>query len=160
MEPTANSTYRVLNPPVWAYGLSIGSIVRAAEAGDGYLRLEEVVAPSVGGTVRVIVPKGMIAGDVYLQTIVPAARERGLKIGPATFYNPRLTAIHVQDRGQWWPAVGEFLDSLAKEGIIEQWEVADPDAYAPDGQHEPEPVIGQILLHQLPDAGGDKEGLH
>lgn len=160
VEPSGNSTYRVLNPPVWAYGVSIGSLVRAAEAPDGYLSLEEVVAPSEGGTVRVVAPEGVLASDVYLKSIVPGAKERSLYVGPATFYNPRLAAIHVRNRGQWWPEVGEFLDALVRDGVIEQWEVADPDVYAADSPQQTAQEPGQILLHQLPADGSDTEGFN
>lgn len=157
VEPVGGTEYRVLNPPVWIYGVSIGSLVRASERQDGLLAYEELVKSSEGGTVRVIAPEGSPARDVYLSRLIPAARARGLEIGPATFFNPRLAAIHVRNRAEWWPEVGAFLDSLVRDGIIEQWEVADPDAYADEGV-PPAAPLGEVLMHQLPTVETKEQG--
>ena len=151
VEPVTGGAYRVLSPPVWMYGISMGSLVRASEGPNGLLAFEELVTPSEGGTVRVVVaPEGLPASELYLTRLVPAAQARGLSIGPATFFNPRLVVINVRKRAQWWPEVGELLDSLVRDGTIEQWEVADPDAYAAEGRNAQSEPVGEILMHQLP----------
>lgn len=149
VEPVGAGDYRVLNPPVWTYGVSVGSVVQASERSDGFLAFQRLVRASDGATVRVIAPDGIPARDVYLSRLIPAAQALGLDIGPATFFNPRLAAVHVQRRAEWWPEVGKFLDGLVRDGTIEQWEVADPDVYAADCVQREAPM-GEILMHQLP----------
>ncbi len=161
VEEEKRNTYRVLSVPVWIYGISVGSIVES-EPGDGpHLVFRRVVRDSPGGTVRFIVPQGGIAASVvYLTRVIPDAKRLGLHIGPATFFNPRLVASHVHERKKWWPEVGGYLDALVGEGVLEQWEVGDPDQYA--GEHQDgdssESPPGKVLVHPLPIDG--VEGQH
>jgi hypothetical protein len=153
VEQQGRSTYRVLNVPVWIYGVSIGTIVEAEPANGDRLHFRKVVRESPGGTLRFIVPQGTKASDVYLQRVIPDAKRLGLYIGPATFFNPRLVAVNLHDRKHWWPKVGEYLDALVKDGVLEQWEVGDPDQYAEDHEHETDESLqptGKPLVHPLP----------
>ena len=144
--------YRVLSVPVWVYGISRGSLVSADPDEEGRLRFEKLLAAAPGGTVRIVVPPGVKASEVYLGQIVPTARLRGLRIGPATFYNPRLVSVHLHERLDWWPTVGEFLDELVKAGSIQAWEVGDPDEYPDTPASITDPEV-RILTHQLPRDG-------
>lgn len=141
--------YRILSVPVWSYRISVGSEIRAAVDETGVLRFQELARPSPGATVRLIVPAGAVASQVYLQHVIPQARKEGMAIGPATFFNPRLVAIHVHARSEWWPKMGEFLNRLIADGIGEQWEVADPDEYGVASGLPPQSE-GPVLMHPLP----------
>jgi len=159
VEEQSPNTYRVLSVPVWVYGISVGSIVEAEPDNGLQLTCRRVVRDSPGGTVRFIVPQGKVASEVYLMRVIPDAKRRSLYVGPATFFNPRLVAVHVHERKKWWPEVGGYLDTLVSEGVLEQWEVADPDQYA--GEHrddDSEPPSGKVLVHPLPVDG--VEGQH
>jgi hypothetical protein len=148
------NAYKVLNVPVWLYGVSVGSICEALDQTESRLRFARVLRESPGGTVRFIVPWGdVLASDVYLSRVIPDAKRLGLYIGPATFFNPRLVAVHVHDRRQWWPEVGGYFETLIEEGVLQHWEVGDPDEYAAD--HDPSSVEkvepgSSILVHPLP----------
>lgn len=146
--------YKVLSVPVWCYGVSVGSMVEAELDGNGRLRFSRNVKPSAGGTLRFMVPaRGMTGKEVYLSRVVPDAMERGLHIGPATFFQPRLVAFHLRRREDWWPQVGSYLDHLVSLALIEQWEVADPDVYAAEhsaGSLERVDPNRPVLEHQLP----------
>lgn len=153
VEQLAHNEYRVLSVPVWIYGVSVGSIVES-EAGDSpQLVFRRVIQPGAGGTVRFIVPRrGTRASQIYLTRVIPDSKRLGLKIGPATFFNPRLVAVHLHERQKWWPEFGGYLDTLVSEGVLEQWEVGDPDTYNGDDD-----VIEQVteadtktLVHPLP----------
>jgi hypothetical protein len=160
VEEQNHNAYRVLSVPVWIYGISVGSLVEA-ESGDGSrLTFRRLMRDSPGGTVRFIVPPGAIASEVYLARVIPDAKRLGLYIGPATFFNPRLVAVHVHERKQWWPEVGGYFDTLVSAGVVEQWEVADPDQYAgePRVDEDMEPPNGKVLMHPLPVDG--IEGQH
>jgi hypothetical protein len=153
------NAYRVLSVPVWIYGVSIGSIVAAAEDGSP-LKFGRLIRESPGGTVRFIVPHGVRASEVYLSRVIPDAKRLSLYIGPATFFNPRLVAVHVHDRRKWWPEVGSFLDTLVREGVLEQWEVGDPDQYAAEHggtEHTETAIRGNELVHPLPVDGTEGE---
>jgi hypothetical protein len=155
-----NATYRVLSVPVWIYGISVGTIVEAEPASGPQLTFRRVVRDSPGGTVRFIVPQGRVASKVYLARVLADAKRLGLYVGPATFFNPRLVAMHVHERKRWWPEVGSYLDTLVKESVLEQWEVGDPDKYAGEHRddHDSMPRTGTVLMHPLPVDG--VEGLH
>jgi len=156
------NTFRVLSVPVWIYGLSVGSVVEAshqAQSGSP-LKFGRLLRESPGGTVRFIVPTGVRASDIYLSRVIPDAKRLGLYIGPATFYNPRLVAVHVHDRRKWWPEVGGYLDGLVQEGVLEQWEVGDPDQYAADHEESTLEKVepgSSVLVHPLPVDGADGE---
>lgn len=162
VEQQSANTYRVLSVPVWLYGVSVGSIVEGEPGEDTWLRFRRAVRNSPGGTVRFIVPSGgPPASEVYLTRVIPDAKRLGLYIGPATFFNPRLVATNVHERGKWWPEVGSYLDRLVSDGILEQWEVADPDQYATDHKEESIEKVEpgrKVLVHPLPIDGA--EGQH
>src|SRR5512138_1741108 len=104
VEQQTSNTYRVLSVPVWFYGASVGSIVDAEPSHEPRLKFRRVVRESTGGTVRFIVPPGgPTASEIYLTRVIPDAKRLGLHIGPATFFNPRLVAVHVHQRAKWWP---------------------------------------------------------
>lgn len=151
------SMFRVLSVPVWCYGVSVGTVVEGAQSDGARLTLRRVVRNSPGATVRFIVPAGGAAASaVYLTRVIPDAKRLGFAIGPATFFDPRLVAIHVRERDRWWPEVGSYLDRLVHEGVLEQWEIGDPDEYAADhDETSAEQVIqdGKVLVHPLPVAG-------
>jgi hypothetical protein len=135
----------ILSVPVWIYGVSAGSIVRKE---PGTIN-PEVIRLSPGATVRFLVSEGRSGKDVYLSRVVPDLRKLKLGVGPATFFGPRLVALHVHERETWWPEIGTYLDGLIEEGLIEQWEAGDPDqgAVAEIGaQHAHE----SVLEHPLP----------
>jgi hypothetical protein len=162
VEQQTTNSYRVLSVPVWLYGVSVGSIVEGESGDPAWLKFRLVVRDSPGGTVRFIVPSGgPLASEVYLTRVIPDAKRLGLYIGPATFFNPRLVAVHVHDRAKWWSEVGSYLDRLVSEGVIEQWEVGDPDQYAADHNEasiEKVELGRKVLVHPLPVDGA--EGQH
>ena len=149
VEEGESGTYRVLSVPVWAYGISRGSLVKARDGGGLPLRFHELVAPSRGATVRFIVPPDRKASTIYTRRVIPDALHLGLHIGPATFFDPRLVSIHIHEREKWWPEVGAYLDALRDEGTLEQWEIADPDKY-PYTATEVVQLGGRVLTHPLP----------
>jgi hypothetical protein len=159
VEEQAGNAYRVLDVPVWIYGVSVGTIVEAASVNGRQLTFHRVIRDSSGGTVRFIVPPGTRASEIYLGRVIPDAKRLGLCIGPATFFDPRLVALHVHDRKDWWPDVGGYLDALVQEGSLVQWEVGDPDQYG--DQHTSDNIAqptGKALVHPLPVDG--VEGQH
>lgn len=156
-EQAAPHSYRVLSAPVWIYGVSIGTVVYGLPGDSQYLRFVRVVRDSPGATIRFIVPDGTTASKVYLTRLLPDAKRLGLAVGPATFFDPPAVALHVRKRSAWWPAVGSYLNQLVREGVIEQWEIGDPD------EHKGEPVedvserSDSVLIHPLPTDGADGE---
>lgn len=152
VEQSTENGYRVLSVPVWVYGISVGSVVQALDAGAGELIFDRIVTCSSGATVRFVTSQRNSASNVYLQRILPDAGRLSLMIGPATFFDPKLVAFHVRDRQKWWPDVGGYLDALVREGILEQWEVADPDEY-PEGGTDSAELRDDVLRHPLPVEG-------
>ena len=148
--PAAEGAYRVLNVPVWLYGISVGTVVRAHE-GDCWLEYESTVLPSSGATIRVYLPPDadpMPASRVYLERIFPDCTERALAIGPATFFDPLLVAIHLQRREEWDNDAADYFNELVDQGTAQLWEIADPDMYPPD---EPEMAeFDGVLKHPRP----------
>jgi hypothetical protein len=136
VEQQPNDKYRVMNVPVWVYGISVGSLVDGPQGPNGVLEYRELLEPSPGGTVRYIVPDGAVASRLYLNRVGPEATSRGIGIGPATFLDPLIVSVHLHRRDQWNPAFASYLNELVEEGAIEQWEVGDPDEYADDYQDE------------------------
>ncbi len=161
VEERASGSYRVLSVPVWFYGVSKGSIVEGDRGDPSQLRFVRVLRDSEGATVRFIVPSGSVASEVYLARVIPDAIQAGLFIGPATFFNPRLVAVHVHSRSDWWPKVGSYLDSLVAEGVLQEWEVGDPDQYLAEHQESPESRGEQrpVLRHPLPVEGAPGQHL-
>ena len=152
VEELSPSTFRVLSVPVWVYGISVGTIVAATATNQSPLSFSHVIRQSAGGTVRIMAPSGRLASDLYKTRVISDARRLGLFIGPSTFFDPRLVAINVRDRSKWWPEVGGYLDALVAEGVLLEWEVADPDEYA--SEHAADETLVQVtqavLRHPLP----------
>lgn len=148
VEPQANGLYRVLNVPVWLYGISVGTLVDGTCETNGVLRFKQIVEPAPGGTVRVIVSEGP-ASKVYLDHIGPEAAERGIGVGPATFFDPLIVAIHVHRKSQWWPDLGAYLNELIERELIGQWEVGDPDEFAEEPYEEAD-FADSELVHPRP----------
>ena len=142
--------YRILNVPVWIYGISVGTLVHGHASPRGLLEPSDVKTPSPGATVRLVVPRGAQASDVYLQRIVPDARKMGIGIGPATFFDPRLVAIHVHFRDRLWPDFASYLADLVEEGLLQEWEVGDPSEDQASAQVRREAPVGDDLVHPLP----------
>ena len=148
--PAADGAYRVLSVPVWLYGVSVGTLVRAHE-GDRWLEYDSTALSSPGATIRVYLPPDadqMPASRVYLERVFPDCTERDLAIGPATFFDPLLVAIHLQRRQEWDNEAAAYFNELVEQGIAELWEIADPDVYPPE-----EPEIEEfhaVLVHPRP----------
>jgi hypothetical protein len=150
----AADTYRILNVPVWLYGISVGTVVRAHE-GDPWLEYDSTVMSSPGATIRVYLPSDAPlapASRVYLERVFPDCSERHLAIGPATFFDPRVVAIHLHRREEWDSAAASYFNELVDEGIAELWEIGDPDMYPPDESEVEE--FGGELVHPRP--AGDR----
>jgi len=145
-----DGAYRVLNVPVWQYGISVGALVKG-RPGEQWLEFDGLVDASSGATVRIYLPPDAPitpASRLYLERIIPDCREHRIGIGPATFFDPAVVAIHLRERSDWNTSIADYLDALANEGLIQLWEVGDPDAYPPD---EPDkPVEHENLVHPRP----------
>jgi hypothetical protein len=138
VQPENDGTYRILNVPVWQYGVSVGARVRG-RAGERWLEYDKLVEDSRGATVRIYIPADAPiapASRLYLERIIPDCRTRGLGIGPATFFDPRVVAIHVRERSDWSTRFAEYLNGLVDERVLQLWEVGDPDAFPPDEPDE------------------------
>lgn len=142
--------YRVLNVPVWLYGISVGTLV-SVTVGEPWKEFSEIITPSTGGTVRLFVPDEaplIPASRFYLEQMLPECRERRLAIGPATFFDPLVVAVHIRHRDQWNQAYAKYLDDLVARGSIRFWEVGDPDVSPPD---QPDEVVSDSeLVHPRP----------
>jgi hypothetical protein len=149
VERQPSQYFRVCNVPAWMYGLSLGALVSGRQGAGEILEYEALVEPSIGGTVRCVVPKGNVASHVYLERIVSDARKRGYAIGPSTFVDPRMVAIHLHARDSW-PIVGQYLDGLVTEGIIQYWEVGDPDQEREADDPPTIPWTGRDMIHPEP----------
>lgn len=151
VERVSVDSYRLLSVPVWVYGLSRGTLVACRPSDGDDLVFARVLRESPGATVRFIVPEDRKASAVYLSEVLPRAGAEGMFVGPATFFNPRLVAMNIHTRADWWPTVGTFLDALVEQGVLEQWEVADPDEYASEHATEVRvEVANTILAHPFP----------
>lgn len=153
VEHLGRNDHRVLSVPVWIYGISVGTIVESQIGDSTRLQFRRVSQEATGGTVRFIVPRGSgRASDIYLTRVIPDAHRLGLEIGLATFFNPRLVAVHLHQRVKLWPEFGGYLDTLVTEGVLEQWEVGDPDMDAGGGEEIEEVVEAdhETLIHPLP----------
>jgi hypothetical protein len=162
VEELDRNRFRVLSVPVWAYGISVGTVVDATDVSQSELSFGAVLRESHGGTVRVLFPSGTTASTAYLERLLPEAESRQLHIGPSTFFDPRVVAINLHRRDSWWPRVGTWLEELKKAGVIEQWEVADPDEYAAEHGGGSVASTGsgrQPLVHPLPVSGSRGEHL-
>lgn len=142
--------WRVMNVPVWQYGISYGTVVTGRPEGDTRLRFQGVSRQSSGATVRAIVPRPKVAREVYHSVIQPGVAALGTGVGPATHYDPPLVAFHVHERAAVHGKVASYLDRLVAEGIITHWEIGDPEP-------EPEPLSverakerADELVHERP----------
>ena len=143
---------RVVSVPVFAYGISRETVISTQPQGDR-LRLVGVLRSSLGATLRAYVSSAVKASDVYTQRIFPDAGRLGLRIGPATFFDPEIVAFHVAVRADV-PAVTAYLDDLARQGMLRFWELGDPpkaDVGSADDEESVDPPWE--LVHQLPIEG-------
>jgi hypothetical protein len=150
VERNSDDAYRVLNVPVWLYGISVGTIVRGRE-GDEWLEYHGTVAPSPGATVRIYLPDGAAlapASRVYLERIFPDCSKSRLLIGPATFFDPLVVAIHLRNRDDWDGAAAAYFDQLIVEGVAMLWEIGDPDMYPSEEPDVEE--LSEELVHPRP----------
>lgn len=150
---------RMLSVPVWVYGVSVDTIVKTFAAERDVRQFAGVLRESPGATVRVLAASGQSGRDVYLRRMVPDAAAHNWCMGPATFFGPRLVAFNVCDRNILWPQIADYLDRLKSDGLIEQWELADPDqGDEPDASLSTIPSSEKILIHPLPvDTSSDQE---
>lgn len=126
-EPVEPGGYRLLSVPVFAYGLSRGTIVDGEASGeDGALTVARVRTPSPGATMRIYLADDTKAGDFYSGAFISAAAQRGLSVGPATLLEPSVIALHIRDRGAW-QAVAKLMDGIVSNGQAKFWELGDPD---------------------------------
>src|SRR5215471_17635526 len=88
---------RLVSVPVFAYGLSRDALISTKPSGHR-ARLSHVLHPSRGATIRCYVRQGVLASDIYRQRVIPSAQQMALRIGPATFLDPEIVAIHVHER--------------------------------------------------------------
>jgi hypothetical protein len=143
------STYRNLNVPVWVYDISVGTVVEGRSGETGYIEFVRVVKEALGGTVRVITASDdRMASHLYLDRILADCQERRIMIGPATFFDPAMVAIHVQDWEQYHEPLLAYLDELRAAGEIQEYEVGDP-AEPSDEPQEPART-GSDLIHPPP----------
>jgi hypothetical protein len=150
----APDTFRVLNTPVWIYGVSVGTIVCGASGQSEYLRFVRVIRDSPGATVRFAAPVGTIASEVYRTRVWIDTERSGIKIGPATFFDPGIVSVYVRER-RAWRDVTTYLDQLIGEGVLEEWELGDPDVFKPANQAPGEKRKDSVLVHPLPVDGKD-----
>ena len=150
VQPEVDGSYTVLSVPVWQYGVSVGSRVKG-HSGERWLESDGVLENSSGATVRLYIPADAPvtpASRLYLERVIPDCRERGLGVGPATFFDPRVVAVHVRARDEWNTRAADYFNHLVEQGLLQLWEVGDPDAYPPD---EPEvPSKHRELIHPRP----------
>jgi hypothetical protein len=145
-----DNRWRVLNVPVWQYGISYGAIVTGRPDRGGRLRFEGISEPSTGATVRAIVPKPNVAKDVYHSIIQPGIVREGTGVGPATHYDPPLVAFHLHDRAAVHGKVAAYLDALIHQGIITHWEIGDPELEPQETSDELVEERSDELVHERP----------
>jgi len=119
------SIIRVVSVPVFAEGISRDALVLAEETKGQRLRFRQVLQPSAGATIRCYVAESLKASKVYTDRIYLDAERLGLRIGPATFFDPEVVAFHVKARDQV-SSVFAYLDTLAHERVIRIVELGDP----------------------------------
>lgn len=139
---------RILSVPVWNYGLSVGTVVDLTAVPP------RIIGISKGATLRFLASEGSSGKAVYLSRVLIDLQKLGYGAGPATFFGPRLVAMNVHIRSDWWPGIGTYLGQLVAQGVVEQWEAADPDQGANDDD-EPttETIANKVLVHPLPVPG-------
>lgn len=125
-EAVRETAYQVLSVPVFSYGVSRGTVVMAEPGKAGALAFARVEKDSAGATVRVYLDGQRSVRDFYLTRLLPLLERQELDVGPATFLEPKVLAMHVTDRTQW-QSVASVLDGLAASGDISFWELGDPD---------------------------------
>jgi hypothetical protein len=146
----SDDVVQMLSVPVFAYGISRGTIVSTKPSGNR-TRLVKVIHPSQGGTIRCYVAEAIKASELYTGRIYPELRNRQLSVGPATFFDPDIVAVHITKRSQL-KAVGTYFDELTRQGQLRFWEIGDPEL-----SHEEEGPVDSgepwELVHQLPVEG-------
>jgi hypothetical protein len=126
-EQVGPGSFRVLSVPVFAYGISRGTTVLAKPKDpEGHLAIVNVKEPSPGATFRVYLPTARSVKDFYVSGLLPIAESKRLDIGPATFLEPKVLAVHLADRARW-QSVASVLDEMASSRQIDFWELGDPD---------------------------------
>jgi hypothetical protein len=149
-----DDTYRVLNVPVWLYGVSVGTRVRG-RAATPWLVYDGTVEQARGGTVRVFVhdeARATPASRFYLDVLLPACEAQAIGAGPATFFDPLVVAVHFHSRPGWQGPQAELLNKLARDGALEFWELGDPDPGPREDEDpdEAEDDDGEPLVHERP----------
>ena len=150
-EPDTGATpgYRILSVPVWLYDVSVGTLVEGREGAGGRLEFVRVLEAARGGTVRLVTPPGhSLASRLYLDRVLADCQARNLGIGPATFFDPRLVAIHVHDWETDHEVLLSYLAELTAAGQVQEWELGDP---AVPSDEPPQPARpGAGLVHPRP----------
>lgn len=82
--------------------------------------------------------------------MIPEGERQGLRFGPATFLDPDVVAIHVQRREEW-ESVGAYCDVLVAEGILQFWELGDPDLSSAAAVEDSTDVEQWTFTHPRPD---------
>lgn len=135
--------WEVRSVPVFAMGVSRGTLVDATAVANSRLRLNSVVEESPGGTLRLIFNQEERASQMYRGRVADAFRAAGLPLGPGTIFDPQVLALHLPNRN-WWQEYTSVADRLAQENAINFWELGDPDvhpAVAYEGSYEPWELI-------------------
>jgi hypothetical protein len=143
----SSAVYRILSVPVFAYGVSRGSLL-FTEAHGERLAAVRVLESSPGATIRAYVADSTSAHEVYSTIIQPNSTEQQLSLGPATLFDPQIVAVHVRDRSAMLP-VRHYFDQLVRQSIIRFWEFGDPVPYPPTEPDGPEDDPWE-LVHPLP----------
>lgn len=121
-EPLGSGRYRVESCPFFAYGVSRGDVVRAADEGAGEApRLEDVVEKSGHRTLRVALDPRVELSDSPVRALL----ERLLELGCAhETLRPKVVAIDLPAAVDV-AAVAQLLQALVENGAL-LWEWADP----------------------------------
>jgi hypothetical protein len=141
---------RIVSVPVFAYGVSHGTLVSVDASGDR-LKLDRVLRASPGATIRCYAVKTLQAHDVYYHSILPDTAKNRLSLGPATLFDPEVVAIHDLKRSELG-SISNYLDSLVRQMILRFWEVSDPTPELSEGEDKSDEPWE--LVHPLPAGGG------
>ena len=142
--------WRVLSPPVFAYGLSRDAIMGGTPNEDGVVLNPIHVERSPGATIRLVTNAPIRASALYRDRVVPELRDRGVRVGPATFFDPRMVSIHVPSFETQEAAVWAYFDELERTGAINLWDLADPYRYDPIPPDQANSHSENRLVHKRP----------
>ncbi|HEV7595472.1 MAG TPA: DUF4265 domain-containing protein [Gemmatimonadaceae bacterium] len=142
---------RLVSVPVFAFGVSSGTTINTELSGHR-LRFKSVLTASTGATIRCYVAAGLKASEVYVNRLAPDAKRRGLRIGPATLFDPEIAAVHIATREQLQDVAACF-NSLVHEGTLRFWELGDPSSEQPALLSEESLGEPWELIHPLPVEG-------